>query len=99
MRSARRARKRTPRRPKVGLRARDRRRPGRRAIDREADEKSIGCPVRGDCERRLVPLPTASEASPKLRWQHPLGTDPSVHLECEWKPGPDRDPDRPPRRA
>jgi hypothetical protein len=23
--------------------------------------------------------PTSLEASPKLRWQHPFGTDPSVH--------------------
>jgi hypothetical protein len=91
MRSLRRARRCKPRRPKVG-RAGDRRPPGASPTDRETDERSIGLPRSGDCERRLAPQPTASDASPKLRWQHPIGTDPSVHLECVWKPGTDRVP-------
>ena len=94
MRSARRARRHEPRRPKVGC-ARIRRHGT--SSRRETDEISIDRPVLGDCESRLAPPPTRG---PRARSSDgsTRRTDPSVHLECEWKPGPDRG-SRPPRRA
>ena len=31
-------------------------------------------------------------SEPEAKMAAPLGTGPSVHLECEWKPGTDRVP-------
>jgi len=95
---ARRARRCEPRRPKVGCAA-DRRHPGPRSHETgDRTRSTIGPPVRVTAYGAWCRT-DVSDASPKLRWQHPLGTDPSVHLECEWKPGTDRDRVRPPRRA
>jgi hypothetical protein len=94
-----RARRRKPRRAEGRLRG-SRRHPGPRshgAGDRA--RSTIGFPVRVTAKAAWHHDRRRRDVSPKLRWQHPLRTNPSVHLECEWKPGTDRDLVRPPRRA
>lgn len=76
MRSGRRARRRRPRKPRVGC-ARERRHLGTSPTERKTEASSIGMPRSGDCDSRLAPPLIPSAVSPKLRWQHPSGRTPA----------------------